>query len=200
MYKKLLLALCLCVGAQAMAGPLFQDKVYATGKPVADKPMVLRDFVEFRNARALKPMSFRTLDGKAVTLKQYAGTMVILDVWATWCEPCLRSLKPLMAKQQKYNRPGSKLSIVSVSIDEGKTDVRKFLARMGVPAFHTLRDAEQKQITKNFPLDVVPAAFVVDGKGNLVGFLRGYVDWEDESVEPYLEALAAKYARPAPAK
>ncbi len=44
------------------------------------------------------------------------------------------------------------------------------------------------------PIDAVPATYVFDGKGNLVGFLRGYLDWGDKEVQPYLEKLTQKYA------
>ncbi len=51
-------------------------------------------------------VKFRDLDGKDVTLAQYKGTVVLVDFWATWCEPCYVEIPWLIEMQQKYAAKG----------------------------------------------------------------------------------------------
>ncbi len=201
--KKCLLALALALGMQLASAPAlaldlnalpgFQHKLYANGEPLEGKPMVLRDFIELRNARGFSKAELEDLEGKKFALNGFKDKLVMIDIWATWCEPCIRSLPMIKALQERYNKPESAIRIVSVSVDQKKSDVESFIKRHSLEGFTTLIDPEQK-IGDDAPLDVVPSVFILDGKGNLVGFVRGFVDWSDESVPAYLEALAAKYA------
>ncbi len=202
--KKWMLALALALGLQMAASapalaldvnelPGFQHKLYANGEPVAGKPGVLRTFIELRNARGFSTAELEDLKGGKYALNGFKDKLVLIDVWASWCEPCIRSLPMIKKLQERYNKPESPIRVVSVSVDQKKSDVEDFIKRYNLEGFSTLIDPEQK-IGDDTPLDVVPSVFVLDGKGNLVGFVRGFVDWSDEKVPAYLEALAAKYA------
>lgn len=202
--KKCLLALALAFGLQMMSAPSvlaldmdslpgFQHKLYANGEPIGGKPGVLRDFIELRNARGFSKAVLEDLEGKKYPLNGFADKFVMIDIWATWCEPCIRSLPMVKKLQERFNNDKSDIRIVSVSVDEDKADVIDFLKKHGLEGFTTLMDPEQL-IGDDAPLDVVPSVFMLDGKGNLVGFVRGFVDWSDEKVPAYLEALAKKYA------
>ena len=58
----------------------------------------------------------------------------------------------------------------------------------------------EKSIFRIIPSDVVPTAYFFDGKGNLVGFLRGYADWTGAGVENFLIRMGEKYADPSKIK
>lgn len=197
MFKHLILALCLAVGIQVagdVQASIFSPKVYSTGKQIKDKPLALHAFMELRGAHPTnEPLAFKDFEGKVHTLADYRKKLLILDMWGTWCEPCIRGIPALTQMQKKYNVPGSKINFVSVSIDDAKTDVKQWLKRHGFEDFDTWLDPDL-QLDQVIPVEVVPCAFVFDGAGNLVGFVRGYIDWADEEVPAYLEKLAAKYA------
>lgn len=198
--KKTLLAFMLATVAQlavAQAPAIelspFNTKVYDTGEPVANKPGAVRDFIEFRHARGFSDAQLPDLQGKKHALNGYKNKLVFVDIWATWCEPCLRSLPAIHNLQKKYNVEGSNIQIVSVALDRKVTDVQRFLKRMGREDFTSLVDVDQK-LGDVVPLDVIPSVFILDGEGNLVGFIRGYIDWTDAEIPAYLERLAEKYA------
>ena len=200
MIRREFLALAAALPAAALAGSwvpeaaLFQEKAYSNGKPLKDKPLAFADFREFYNARRVKPVTFRDIDGKGEhSLSEFSGKFVILDVWATWCEPCVRELPALIKMQKRYNREGSNIRVVPVSIDDADTDIREFLAEHKAGGYQTWRDPELA-LKKIIPTDVVPAAFMFDGRGNMVAFMRGYVDWDSMGVEEFLGRLAEKYA------
>lgn len=203
--KRLLLSLALAaslsvsaVAAQPQAEeyvPAFQNKIVENGEPMAGKPGQLRDFLEMRHTRGFSKAVLPDLDGKPVALNSFKGKLVLLDVWATWCEPCIRTMPAMHELQRHFNKdPKSKVHVISVSVDDNVKDVKKFMKRYGLGEdFSTLIDTKQV-IGDDVPLDVVPSFFVLDGQGNLVGFVRGFVDWTGPEVIAYLNKLADKYA------
>ena len=75
------------VGAQT----IFSTSGYSTGEAL-EKPMVMKPFVEFSKARPLPELRIFTLEGEKVDLAKYRGKLLILNVWGTWCTPCIREI------------------------------------------------------------------------------------------------------------
>ena len=71
--------------------------------------------------------SLPDLNGKPLNLASYRGKVVLLDFWATWCEPCKDEIPHFVALQNKYNSQG--LQILGVSMDDGPEPVREFYRR-----------------------------------------------------------------------
>ena len=201
MMKECVLAMTLALGiglsgAAVSALPSFNHKIYNTGEQVAEKPRVMRDFIEMHNARGFDMPYFMTLDGKKVPMKDLENRLTMLFVWATWNEPTKRLLPQVIDLQKTFNKEGSKVKILGVSVDKKAKRVTKFLKKNGFEAFETLQDPTHL-MKGAAPLDVIPTIFALDGKGNLVGFVRGYsLDWSDPAIVPYLEKLGEKYAHP----
>src|SRR5260221_3070144 len=73
-------------------------------------------------------VKFQDLDGNDVKLAKYKGSVVLVDFWATWCEPCYVEIPWLIEMQQKYAAKG--FTVLGVSMDEdGKGAVVPFLAK-----------------------------------------------------------------------
>jgi cytochrome c biogenesis protein CcmG, thiol:disulfide interchange protein DsbE len=64
------------------------------------------------------------LDGQVLQLSSYRGKVVVLDFWATWCDPCREETPYLVQLQQKYGDRG--LQIIGISMDDGPEPVRGF--------------------------------------------------------------------------
>ena len=117
-------------------------------------------------------------------------------MWATWCSPCQRTIPLILDLQESLKKDqAAKVKFVSVSVDETEEDVRDFIEDNHLQAYDTWLDPK-KTILQVIPSDVVPTAFFFDGRGNLVGFVRGYVDWTGMGVEDFLKRLGDKYADP----
>ncbi|MEL4431353.1 TlpA disulfide reductase family protein [Shewanella mangrovisoli] len=168
-----------------------QNKLYETGEPIP-KPRVMTGFIEMQHARGVPEVPFVDEAGQTHTLKQYQGKLTLVNLWATWCTPCLREIPELQKLQQQY--ADKNIAIVPISIDEEVTEVRPFLNQHGFSNYSTWLDPD-KNIEQIIPANVVPATYAFDAKGNLVGFVRGYLDWTDKDVAPYLDKLIAKYAQ-----
>ena len=167
------------------------NKVYDTGKPI-EKPMIMSRFVEMSAARQVPDVSFNNAAGDSVRLKQFDGKVVLVSLWATWCSPCVKEIPQMEAIRQ--TNIDNDLVVLPISIDEESDKVAAFLARHELSYYQTWLDPEMN-IGKVMPADIVPATYVFDGSGNLIGFLRGYLDWSDKEIQPYLEKLIVKYAK-----
>ena len=165
-------------------------KVYETGEPVT-KPMVMSRFVELRNARKIKNIDFKDQQQNPVNLKQYQGKLVMVNLWATWCAPCIKEIPAMQAIKDRNQ--DKDFALVPISIDEDPNNIKPFFKEHGFEDYATWIDPE-KNIDYIMPADLLPASFILDGQGNLVGFVRGYIDWTDDGIQPYLDGLIAKYA------
>lgn len=139
--------------------------------------------------RPAPAFAFTTLDGRAVSLDSLRGRPVLLDFWATWCAPCVKSMPELEAVHRRWAARG--LTVLGVSIDEGGDAlVRKFVAKRKV-TYPIAVDAAQDPVWAAYRVKSVPAAFLIDGEGRIVAQWTGRgVDVKD--LEARLETLLAE--------
>ncbi|BDM62985.1 hypothetical protein NFHSH190041_04370 [Shewanella sp. NFH-SH190041] len=190
MIRKLCLSLTLVAASLSVNAHTLQNKAYHTGEPIP-KPMQMTGFIEMQNARIVKDISFTDLKGKEVKISDYRGKLLLLNLWATWCPPCLKEIPAL--QQLRKDNQGKDIAILSLSIDAEPEIIPAFMQEHGFENFETLTDPTKK-VELIMPANVVPATYVFDGAGNLVGFMRGFLHWDDKGVQPYLDQLMAKYA------
>lgn len=110
-----------------------------------------------------------TLQGADLSLKQFAGKIVVLDFWATWCPPCRESVPELRELTRKYDP--SKLILISISADEDDSAWRQFITdqKMTWPQY---RDAD-KRLTTAFTIRAYPTYLVIDGDGVITARIVG---------------------------
>jgi thiol-disulfide isomerase/thioredoxin len=119
-------------------------------------------------AHGQRPAVLATLSGHEVRLADLRGRVVLLDFWATWCEPCKLSL-PFYARMQRELRG---LEVVAASTDEADEDVRKFLAKTPLP-FTIARDPAGR-VAEEMGVELMPTTLLLDRAGKVrfrhVGF------------------------------
>jgi cytochrome c biogenesis protein CcmG/thiol:disulfide interchange protein DsbE len=108
------------------------------------------------------------LAGKPVTLAALRGKVVLLDFWATWCEPCQEEMPRLAALQQKDGPRG--LQIVGLSMDDQASTVRSFLQTHPLP--YPVAMASTGLAERYGRILGLPTVFLVDRRGHLA---RKYV-------------------------
>ena len=122
------------------------------------------------------------LSGKSVSLKQYAGNIVLLDFWATWCPPCRQSIPELIKLQDKYRDQG--LVILGISLDDPRQfDNRYLLAfKEKFKINYRILRADNKVPYDYFGNSnmAIPTLFVINRNGKVVdmhvGFRPGVVE------------------------
>ena len=140
--------------------------------------------------RPAPTFTLRDLGGNEVTLEGLRGRVVLLDFWATWCAPCLKSMPELEALHRRLGAKG--LTVLGVSIDEdGPAKVRKF-AKARKVTYPIAIDSAEAPAWADYRVKAVPAAFLIDRDGRIVAQWTG-VAVDAKTLEAKLgELLAAE--------
>lgn len=130
------------------------------------------------------------LDGSPFALADLRGKVVLLNVWATWCAPCVREMPGLQALHADYETDG--LVVLGTSIDRGSAedDVRRFIEEHGI-TFRILLDPDGT-IETRFRTLGVPESFLIDRKGILKRRWIGQFDPNAPDTRAEFEALLAE--------
>lgn len=133
---------------------------------------------------------FKDETGKPVQFDQFRGKVIMVNMWATWCPPCIRELPALARLGKMFD--SKQFEVLPVSIDrDGKKTVEPFLTKIGMADFSTYYD-ETQELDAVFPLDTIPATFILNSKGELIAFVRTFVDWEDKQAIELIQELIDK--------
>ena len=117
--------------------------------------------------------TLKDVDGETVSSEAFAGKVVILGFWATWCSPCLGEIAGFKALHQKF--AGRGLAIVAVSMDEeGAEVVKPFMKKTGINYRVVLGDAAIAKAYGN--VRSLPTAFIIDREGRIVATRSGFTD------------------------
>jgi len=115
--------------------------------------------------------------GQPAHFGQFRGKLLLINLWASWCAPCRRELPALQRLQQKFRN--SDLLVMPISIDrQPLADTLSYVNSLKLKQLDFYYDLG-RQMGRFFPIDVVPANFIVDRQGHVVAYLRSYVDWDD---------------------
>ena len=124
--------------------------------------------------------------GDTVSLADYRGEVVLLNVWATWCAPCRQEM-PSMERLQNILGPEG-LNIVAVSVDYGTREVREFVDELGL-TFDILYDRTQR-VDVTYQTTGLPESFVIDRHGVIVK-KTWQEEWDDPTHVAFLRRLLA---------
>jgi peroxiredoxin len=126
------------------------------------------------------------LSGEKIKLSDLRGKVVLLNFWASWCQPCKDEIPSLVDLDRAM--AGKDFQMLAVSIEKGGNEtVRDFLGKRGItlPVFF---DSEGK-VMRTYGVARVPETFIIDGQGIIRKKIIGPLDWSDKSVIGYLETL-----------
>ena len=108
------------------------------------------------------------INGKQVELADLAGKVVYLDFWATWCPPCVYSLKN--SKEWKKAFSSDQVAFVYVSLDKNQNSWRSFISRQGIKGIHLIvkdQDVYASKIAEDYKVKRLPAIFIIDQQGKV---------------------------------
>ena len=140
--------------------------------------------------KATPPLARPDLAGNVVDLKQLRGKVVVINFWATWCEPCTAEMPSLERLRARFQ--GRPLEVLAVNYGEGLPRIQGFLAKQGIN-LPVLLDPE-KEAAAAWKAGGLPITFLVDASGRVRHYAFGERDWSDEETVALVENLLA--ARP----
>jgi thiol-disulfide isomerase/thioredoxin len=117
------------------------------------------------------------------------GNVVLLDVWATWCEPCKDSLPVYQRLAEQYASRG--LRVYAINVDEDVRQVEPFLAETGVK-IPVLLDTGAQFAESVLRVSVMPSSFLLDRRGEIRHVHEGFSPGLEETVRREIDALLAE--------
>jgi peroxiredoxin len=112
------------------------------------------------------------------TLADYKGKVVLLNVWATWCPPCLAELPSLQRLHEAYGDKGLKLVAVSIDDYVSEDSIRAFAKNLGI-SFEILHDSTH-DIERVYQTTGYPETFVIGPEGTIRKKWIGPDDWSSQ--------------------
>ena len=154
--------------------------ILAGGSAAEDDPDVSErvPLGEFIPASPLLPapaISFVDLAGNTVSLSEFTGKIVLVNLWATWCEPCLREMPSLERVQLRL---GDKIAVVAISEDHGGSKtVEPFIDKLGLKSVKIYLDPKSA-MERAFKVQGLPTSFLIDRGGRVLGRVEGAAEWD----------------------
>src|SRR6266849_9695394 len=147
--------------------------VVAAGCGAAAKPQQGGKVIRLvRNPDAAPEFKLAGLDGKAISLADVRGKVVLLNFWATWCGPCRAEIPDLIELQEKYK---GQLQIIGLTVDDDDAGViQQVVARTGINYPVAMASAEVR--IKYGGIAALPTSFVLDAQGRVVQKHEGLRD------------------------
>ena len=136
-------------------------------------------------------LNFLDAEGEALTLEDFRGKVVVLNLWATWCAPCRREMPSLDRLQAEHG--GEDLQVVPLSQDRGESldKIREFYDEIGLKTLAIYRDPKS-QAGREFRAPGLPTTIVIDREGREVGRVLGHAEWDSEAAINLLQAVAGE--------
>ena len=132
-------------------------------------------------------IKFKSLDGKDFKLGRHSQKPIVLNVWATWCAPCIKELPDLL----ELNKMGD-YAVITVAIDGEAAVVKNFLKEYKLSELPVVWDRGGKVIKEAVGLKGVPTTFIINTNQEIVGTEQGERMWSHPDmiakIEAYLKA------------
>jgi thiol-disulfide isomerase/thioredoxin len=157
-------------------------------RPVASSPGAGGDLGRFVSAapQPVPDLALVDADGAAVSLRAFRGRVVLLNLWATWCAPCVKEMPALEHVQTALG--GKDFAVVTVSEDRGGREVvAPFFRDHGLSALPMILDPGNQAMAA-LHLRGLPTSILIDRSGNEIGRLEGGSDWTDSAIRRLIAA------------
>ena len=135
--------------------------------------------------RAAPPLALKDLQGNLHTRDQYLGKVVIVNFWATWCEPCLEEMPSLARLSSRF--PAEKIIVLGVNLREGESRIKAFAEKNAV-SFPLLMDRDGVA-KREWKVQGAPATYVLDRTGRVRYFYSGALDFSSSRIEQQIAGL-----------
>lgn len=168
----MLVAAAAMISAAAIAAS--QPKLN-TWQDVADLPTPTASFLMGKEKRSLA---------------DFKGQVVVLNLWATWCTPCLKELPTLDALEETYAEQG--LVVLPLSLDTIPFEqLQRFIAKVHLELPHLAQDTT-REVSEPLMSSGVPTTYLIDRAGKIRARYAGETDWTDAKNTKRIEALLAE--------
>jgi len=138
-----------------------------------------------QKARDFNLETLSSTSRRAVSLEQYRGSVIMLDFWATWCEPCRDELPQLDRLQKKYAK--EKFVVIAISVDNAAATAREFLQKYNLSLLAAWD--RNKSVVSAYDVQRMPSCYLIDATGKVRFVHYGFDDEYIAAYENEIELL-----------
>ncbi|MFN9919912.1 MAG: TlpA family protein disulfide reductase [Acidobacteriota bacterium] len=120
----------------------------------------------------------KTDQGRAISIAEFPGKVLVLNFWASWCKPCVDEMSSLNEFSKRMEKEG--VTVLGISVDHDEARYRKFLKDANI-AFQTYRD-EKADIAASYGTYKYPETYIIDKQGKVVEKIIGEEFWLNPNV------------------
>lgn len=134
----------------------------------------------------------KNLDGQYTTISELSeGDLIVLDFWATWCKPCIKSIPKLVALSEKYE--STQVNFIGVNTDSPRNmnKVKPLAISLGI-SYPTLMDTDQ-EIMNELLVNAFPTLIILDKKGKVLFTHEGYISGDEALIEEEINKLLSTH-------
>ena len=129
----------------------------------------------------------RTLDGTPLDFREFRGKPLMVNIWASWCAPCIKEMPQLVALNARYQPQG--LNLVGIAVDDQDGKVKRVIKRHHID--WSIAMDESDRVSRLFEIDELPATFVYWPDGTVAWSKVGRIEEDDPILKEILEQVIA---------
>ena len=147
---------------------------------------MLGEFIPANPPQPAPEVGFTDADGNPASLADFKGKPTVVNLWATWCQPCLKEMPSLERLQSQFE---GKLTVAAVSEDRGGAkQVGPFVDKLELHKVKVYLDPKS-DVGHAFNVRGLPTSIVLDAAGRVVGRVEGAAEWDGEKLLGVLRPL-----------
>ena len=160
-----------------------EDKLSVNQAPAVFKA------IERMEKTGVPDFELERLDGTRLKLSDYKGKIIIVNFWASWCNPCVEEFPSMVKLAQAMSND---VQIIAISTDDDKKDIATFakLFNLLQKGFEIVWDKSQL-VRKSYEVDKIPESFLVNRDMKLIRKVLGVEDWASPSALEYFKSLTS---------
>lgn len=158
-----------------------QRGILATGFITPEIPENTADF-----QRADFGFSFADESGTIQSLSDFKGNVIFMNVWATWCPPCIAEM-PSIHSLYSDLKDDEKISFILVSMDEDFEKAKEFMAKRGydLPIYHY-----RTKVPGTYQSSVIPTTYIISPESEIVLQKEGFAKYDTDEFKTFLRELS----------
>ena len=134
----------------------------------------------------------RDAKGDIVDMSRYAGKVLLVNFWATWCAPCVIEMPTLDRLQAALG--GKRFAVLTISVDQrGMEKVGPFFKEKGYRNLPVLLDTRRRTF-QAFSGRGLPTTYLIDHRGYVIGYLEGHAEWDSPAARRLIDYYLARAA------
>jgi thiol-disulfide isomerase/thioredoxin len=117
---------------------------------------------------------------RSVSSREFGGKVVVVNLWATWCPPCVKEMPSLQGLHEQFHSRGLTVLGINVRDQMALPGIRDWLSKRNLTFLNLKGDRDGPPLVSNF---YIPQTFVIDKQGRLIANKTGPHDWTDGSMQ-----------------